>query len=125
MKRNIFLASYPKSGNTWLRAIISNLLIQHKDFSLDDLKLIQLLSSKKHFKKFKNIPYDEEGYINFDWISENNIESQKILNKNNIVHKFYKVHSVRHKKFTNETVNLGKSERIKVIIALDEFSASS
>ena len=66
MKKNILLVSYPKSGNTWLRAIISNLLVKKNDFSLNDLKQIQLLSSKKNFKNFKNIPYDKEGDINFD-----------------------------------------------------------
>jgi len=74
MKKNILLVSYPKSGNTWLRAIISNLLIKNNDFSLNDLKQIQLLCSKKNFKNFKNIPYDKEGDINFDWTSENIIK---------------------------------------------------
>ena len=129
MKKNILLVSYPKSGNTWLRAIISNLLIQNNNFSLNDLKQIQLLSSKKHFNNFKNIPYDEEGDINFDWTSENIIECQKILNKKNIVHKFYKSHSVRHKKFTNETVNLGFIYIIRdprdIVVSLSKFAGGS
>ena len=34
MKKNIFLASYPKSGNTWLRCIVTNLLNPNNDEAL-------------------------------------------------------------------------------------------
>ena len=129
MKKNILLVSYPKSGNTWLRAIISNLLVKKNNFSLNDLKQIQLLSSKKNFKNFKNIPYDKEGDINFDWISENIIKCQNILNKKNINHKFYKSHSVRHKKFTDETVNLGFIYIVRdprdIVVSLSKFGGGS
>ena len=47
MHKNIFLASYPKSGNTWLRSIIGNFYNFDKEFSLNDLKSIPLLSIKK------------------------------------------------------------------------------
>ena len=129
MKKNILLVSYPKSGNTWLRAIISNLLVKRNDFSLNDLKEIQLLSSKKNFKNFKKIPYDQEGDINFDWTSDNIIKCQDILNKQNLTHKFYKSHSVRHKKFTNETVNLGFIYIVRdprdVVVSLSKFAGGS
>ena len=107
MKKNIFLASYPKSGNTWLRAIITNALINKKKFSLNELKKIPLLSSKHNFKNFKNIHYSEDGDIDFDWMSENIIGCQKYLNDTNKDFNIYKTHSVRHLKFTNETVNMG------------------
>ena len=57
MHKNIFLASYPKSGNTWLRSIIGNFYNFDKDFSLNDLKLIPLLSIEKHFSDFENKVY--------------------------------------------------------------------
>ena len=57
MHKNIFLASYPKSGNTWLRSIIGNFYNFDKEFSLNDLKLIPLLSIKKHFSEFDNKVY--------------------------------------------------------------------
>ena len=41
-KKIIWIASYPKSGNTWLRAIISALLYASKgEFNFNLLKLIE------------------------------------------------------------------------------------
>ena len=37
-KKIIFLASYPKSGNTWLRSIISSLIYNQGNFHFEDLK---------------------------------------------------------------------------------------
>jgi len=105
--KNIFLASYPKSGNTWLRAIIGNLYNFDKEFSLKTLKSIPLLSLKKNFNEFENKIYSDHNVLHFDWVSENIIECQKILNNKSNHLNIYKTHSVRHKKFTNETVNAG------------------
>ena len=49
MKKNIFLASYPKSGNTWLRSIVITLLNDKNEFNLKDLSKITLLSDNKNF----------------------------------------------------------------------------
>ena len=129
MKKNIFLASYPKSGNTWLRAIISNALINQKKFTLNELKKIPLLSSKQNFKNFKNIEYSDDGDINFDWMSENIINCQKYLNDTNKDINIYKTHSVRHLKFTNETVNMGFVCIIRdprdIVISLSHFAGGS
>ena len=39
MKKIIFIASYPKSGNTWIRILISSLINKNKGlFNFDDLK---------------------------------------------------------------------------------------
>ncbi len=129
MKKNIFLASYPKSGNTWLRAIITNALIKEKKFSLDELKKILLLSSKKNFKNFKNIKYSNDEDIDFDWMLENIINCQKYLNKTNQDFNIYKTHSVRHRKFTNETVNMGFIYIVRdprdIVISLSHFAGGS
>ena len=129
MRRNIFLASYPKSGNTWLRAIITNALIKEKKFSLNELQKILLLSSKKSFKDFKNIKYSNDGDIDFDWMSENIINCQKHLNKKNQDFNIYKTHSVRHRKFTNQTVNLGVIYIVRdprdIVVSLSHFAGSS
>jgi len=129
VKKNIFLASYPKSGNTWLRAIITNALINQKKFTLNELKKIPLLSSKQNFKNFKNIEYSDDGDINFDWMSENIINCQKYLNDTNKDINIYKTHSVRHLKFTNETVNMGFICIIRdprdIVISLSHFAGGS
>ena len=126
MYKNIFLASYPKSGNTWLRSIIGNFYNFDKDFSLNDLKLIPLLSIKKHFSEFENKIYTNNNELHFDWISQNIIKCQKILN-NKVNHlNIFKTHSVRHKNFTNETVNAGFIYIVRdprdIIVSLKNFS---
>ena len=80
MQKNIFLASYPKSGNTWLRSIIGNFYNFERDFTLQDLKSIPLLSIKKHFKEFENKIYSNNNYLHFDWVSQNIIKCQTLLN---------------------------------------------
>ena len=129
VKKNIFLASYPKSGNTWLRAIITNALIKKKKFSLNELKKILLLSSKQNFKNFKDIKYSEDGDINFDWMSENIINCQKYLNETSTHFNIYKTHSVRHHKFTNETVNMGFIYIVRdprdIVISLSHFAGGN
>lgn len=49
MNKNIFLAPYPKSGNTWLRSIVITLLNDKNEFNLKDLSKITLLSDNKNF----------------------------------------------------------------------------
>ena len=101
------MASYPKSGNTWMRAIIANLYNFDKEFNLKTLKSIPLLSIKKNFDEFENKIYSDNNVLDFDWVSQNIIECQKILNNKSNHLNIFKTHSVRHKKFTNETVNAG------------------
>ncbi|MDB2349351.1 sulfotransferase domain-containing protein [Alphaproteobacteria bacterium] len=128
MQKNIFLSSYPKSGNTWLRAIIISALSKKK-FSLDELKKILLLSSKKNFKDLKNIKYSDDGDIDFDWMSENIINCQKNLNEANKDLNIYKTHSVKHRKFTNETVNMAFIYIVRdprdIAISLTHFAGGS
>ena len=126
MHKNIFLASYPKSGNTWLRSIIGNFYNFDKEFSLNDLKSIPLLSIKKHFNEFQNKVYINNDELHFDWVSQNIIKCQKILN-NKLNHlNIFKTHSVRHKNFTNETVNAGFIYIVRdprdIIVSLKNFS---
>lgn len=128
MQKNIFLSSYPKSGNTWLRAIIISALSKKK-FSLDELKKILLLSSKKNFKDLKNIKYSDDGDVDFDWMSENIINCQKNLNEANKDLNIYKTHSVKHRKFTNETVNMAFIYIVRdprdIAISLTHFAGGS
>ncbi len=129
MFKNIFLASYPKSGNTWIRAIIGNLYNFDNEFSLKTLKSIPLLSIKKNFKKFENKIYSDNNILHFDWVSQNIIECQKILNNKSNHLNIFKTHSVRHKKFTNETVNAGFIYIVRdprdIVVSFKNFSGKS
>ena len=129
MFKNIFLASYPKSGNTWMRALIGSLYNFDKEFSLNTLKLIPLLSIKKNFDEFENKIYSDNNVLNLDWVSQNIIECQKILNKKSNYLNIFKTHSVRHKKYTNETVNAGFIYIIRdprdVVVSYKNFSGKS
>ena len=73
----IWLASYPKSGNTWVRSFISALMYNEdgvNDFS--NLQKIKQFPSRSHFQKFVNdIDNVEEIYKN--WINVQNYLEQK------------------------------------------------
>ena len=49
----IWLASYPKSGNTWIRSIVSSLIYtEDGKFEFDLLKKIPQFPIKKNFEGF-------------------------------------------------------------------------
>ena len=60
----IWLASYPRSGNTWIRALLSNYLYSKEPDTLKNLESIDLFPSGRYFsglidkKKFKQIKKD-------------------------------------------------------------------
>lgn len=108
----IFIASYPKSGNTWLRSIISSLVYNPKGkFVFDDLVKVSLFSKFSNFKNIDGLQYQSNGNLDYNWISHNWIKAQKQINaiKKEII--FYKTHSVRgiinKNFFTDESVCLG------------------
>ena len=129
MKKNIFLASYPKSGNTWLRCIVTNLLNPNKEFDLKDIKTIHLLSDKKNFKDFEKKIFSNNGNLDFNWLTKNLIECQKIKNLQSKKNKIYKTHSIKSKFFTNENVNLGFIYIIRdprdIVVSLSYHSGGS
>ena len=98
----IWIASYPKSGNTWVRSIISSYFFSETgnfDFSL--LKNISLYPSPKYFKNKINNP----GEVSYFWE-----ESQKeIIQKQKEI--FLKTHNalvaINNKNFTSEKTSLG------------------
>ena len=109
-KKIVFLASYPKSGNTWLRSIISSLIYNEGNFNFNDLKKIILFSQIANFKNINNPKFDSKGNLDFNWLSNNWIEAQKNINKQKKDIVFYKTHSVRgvinNNFFTDESVCL-------------------
>jgi hypothetical protein len=60
----VWLASYPKSGNTWFRAYLSALLGEAEDIDLNGLKFNSIFSSRGIFSAYTDIDstylYDDE-----------------------------------------------------------------
>lgn len=52
MKNVIWLASYPKSGNTWLRIIITNLVGEQETLDINDMEKAPISSSRQIIKRF-------------------------------------------------------------------------
>ena len=101
----IWIASYPKSGNTWLRSLISSYYFSKKGFfDQNNLKLVDQFPEKKYLKDFKykkEIPGETAKY----WIeAQNKINSEKKI-------RFFKTHnflgSFNNYEFTNKQNTLG------------------
>ena len=101
----IWIASYPKSGNTWVRSIISSILYSNDGvFDFDLLKKIQQFPNKKYFENFT------KEFHNINEIKKYWIESQDWINLNTET-KFFKTHHINCKigehAFTNNNNTLG------------------
>ena len=101
----IWLASYPKSGNTWVRSFISSILFS-KDgkANFDDMDKIKQFPSRRYFKNLvKNFQDIKE-------IKKNWITAQDIINLDNKI-KFFKTHhmncKIENDGFTNEDNTFG------------------
>ena len=96
----VWLASYPKSGNTWLRSIISA-LVYSKDglFNFELLKKIPQFPTQKYFREFT------DDYTNIHEIKKYWIAAQDRINLENEI-KFLKTHHINCKidnySFTNK-----------------------
>ena len=98
----LWIASYPKSGNTWLRAIVQCLLKPN----IDNEMLFQEMSNnirqfplKMDFKELSNIIYERRNYNNNYLLKEtikNWIPVQRKINKDKNV-KIFKTHNVLSK----------------------------
>ena len=83
----IWIASYPKSGNTWIRALLSSYL-----FSNDGKFNFKLLNNILQFTS-KDVQYNSDKKVNYQTkIFKNWIEAQKIINKDKKIH-FLKTHN--------------------------------
>ena len=101
----IWLASYPKSGNTWVRSFLNSLLFnKNNEADLSEINKIDQYPKRSHFINLVN------EIDNLEKLSSNWIESQKILNKDNKI-KFLKTHHAlckyQNSFFTNGEVSLG------------------
>tara|TARA_Y100000741_G_C18239701_1_gene553113 strand:- start:180 stop:1028 length:849 start_codon:yes stop_codon:yes gene_type:complete len=101
----LWLASYPKSGNTWLRCLLSSYYYtRNGDFDFSLLDNISQFPTEKIFSKYKsNIkkPFDTAKY----WLTE-----QERINTNNKLI-FLKTHcalaTINNFKFTNSKNSIG------------------
>ena len=101
----IWLASYPKSGNTWLRSLIANYYFSETgEFDFELLEKIESFPSNKYFRKYLdkfNQPHDTSKY----WIKE-----QEKINRSRGI-KFFKTHNalckIEGNQFTNKENTLG------------------
>jgi len=101
----IWLASYPKSGNTWVRFFILSLLFGNKkEINLDHLKNIEQFPSKSQFVGL------ELDIKNLREVAKNWIIVQKKINLSKKV-RFYKTHNtlcrIDKNRFTDQQNTLG------------------
>ena len=101
----VWIASYPKSGNTWLRALISSYFYSEDGtYNEDLLKKIDQFPVRKYFKDFN---YDKRkvGDTTQFWV-----KAQEKINKDKQL-KFFKTHNIFGKvnsfDFTNEENSAG------------------
>ena len=83
----IWLSSYPKSGNTWLRSLLASYYFSKEgDFNFNLLKNIDQFPSYDYFKNY------DKTFINPTDTAEFWIEEQRKINSNNKI-KFFKTHN--------------------------------
>ena len=123
----IWLASYPKSGNTWVRSIIASLLYSNDgDFNFDLIKNIKQFPQKIYFNKFT------EKIGEFSEIKKYWIPAQELINQDNKI-RFFKTHHINCNvdgyKFTNKentlaTIYIVRDPRNLVNSISNHFSKS-
>jgi|LULE01.1.fsa_nt_gb hypothetical protein len=101
----IWLASYPKSGNTWVRSFLNSLIFnKDNEANLRELNRIDQYPKRSHFKDLVS------DIDSIDQLSSNWIKSQEIINQDKKV-KFFKTHhafcNYKNSFFTSNEVSLG------------------
>ena len=101
----IWLASYPKSGNTWLRSLLASYYFSEDgDFNFSLLKNIDQFPSYDHFKNYNKIFTNPTDTTEF-WLEE-----QEKINSDNKI-KLFKTHNalckINGNSFTNSKNTLG------------------
>src|ERR1700755_1626042 len=88
-KKIVWLASYPKSGNTWFRAFLTALL-NEGDLDINQMKINGIFSSKQLFENFTDL---EPAYLYHDEAkalqTEVFIHLEQFFKKDNL---FIKIH---------------------------------
>ena len=101
----IWIASYPKSGNTWMRSLLASYFFSKKgefDFSL--------LGKIKQFPDVDYFINDKDQYLTLESTSKNWIKKQSIINLDRKL-KFFKTHNaicnINGNSFTDSKNSLG------------------
>ena len=81
----IWLSSYPKSGNTWVRLFLDNLLSPNKEFNIND-NVIGQFPLRSHFLNLS------DNIDNQDEFAKNCIKAQQKVNLENTL-KIFKTHN--------------------------------
>tara|TARA_Y100001970_G_scaffold24488_1_gene29142 strand:+ start:1515 stop:2363 length:849 start_codon:yes stop_codon:yes gene_type:complete len=96
LKNLLWVASYPKSGNTWMRAILTSLF--YSDDGIFDFKLlpkIDQFEKLQYFDFVKNINIEEYKKLNeLPTISKYWVEAQKRIESKELI--FFKTHSCNY-----------------------------
>jgi hypothetical protein len=101
----IWIASYPKSGNTWLRSLVSSLIYTEEGaFNFKLLEKISLFPKRTHLKSFTN------KFNNFEEIQKYWILAQEKINLNKKIN-IFKTHqlncNINNFEFTNKNNTIG------------------
>ena len=106
----IWLASYPKSGNTWIRTFISSIIFSKDGISnFNNLEKIPQYPMRRHFHNLI------ENFQNIKEIKKNWIISQDKINLDNKI-KFIKTHHVNCKIGTDSFTNLDNAKGVIYIV---------
>ena len=106
-KKIFWITSYPKSGNTWMRAILSSLfLTEDGNFNFNLLNLIVNFETPKRFEFVKTINnYDFQKLNDLKVISKYWTEAQKRVDFSRGDFTFFKTHSANIRLYDNEFTN--------------------
>ena len=106
----IWLASYPKSGNTWIRTFISSIIFSKDGISnFNNLEKISQYPMRRHFHNLV------ENFQNINEIKKNWIVSQEKMNQNNKI-KFLKTHHINCKIGSDSFTNLDNTKGVIYIV---------
>ena len=106
----IWLASYPKSGNTWVRSIISSLL--YTDNGIFNFELLRKIDQFPEKKYFKDLVGD---FGNFDQIKSNWIIAQNKINLDGKL-KLFKTHQGKYTVGKDKFINNANTSGVIYVV---------
>jgi len=103
----VWIASFPKSGNTWLRAFLCSYIYMNPDDKNFDFELFKNILRFPSTKQYKDIGVEPK---NFEELAKHWIDVQKKINSNNKIN-FLKTHNayggLKNFEFTDKKNTIG------------------